>query len=185
MRVILKDDVDSLGHIGDVKDVAAGYARNYLIPNGLVIPATDRNVAQIEHERRLLEAKIAERIGEAKSKAAELEGVSVTISVKVGEDGKLFGSVTNKDIAEALAAKGIALDRKTIRLDGHIKSVGDLTVKVDLGRGITTQIGVSVVSDAPETEAPKAAASEAGPSDVDAPEAVVSDVAEASEEKED
>ena len=96
MKVILKDDVENLGHLGDIKDVAAGYARNYLIPRGLVIAATSKNVAEVEHERRLIEVKLSARREQYQVAADKITALNISVSVKVGEDGRLFGSVTAK-----------------------------------------------------------------------------------------
>jgi len=145
MRVILKEDVVNLGHLGEIKEVAPGYARNFLIPRGLVIPATTKNVAEVDHERRLIEGRIAKRRDELKDLAARIEATPLTFTVKVGEDGKLFGSVTAKAIAEALTDQGLAVDRRQLVLDGPIKSTGDVIVKVELGHGVATRLKVSVV----------------------------------------
>jgi large subunit ribosomal protein L9 len=149
MKVILKDDVANLGHLGDIKEVAAGYARNFLIPRGLVIPATARNVAEVEHERRLIEGRIARRREELKEVAAKIEQAALTFPVRVGEDGKLFGSVTAKAIAEALTEQGMAVERRQLIMDGPLKAAGDVTLRVDLGHGVSAGLKVSVV---PEEE---------------------------------
>lgn len=150
MKVILKDDVPNLGRLGDIKDVAAGYARNYLIPRGLGIAATSKNVAQVEHERRIIEVRLAERRKEAEALAQKVGGLTVSMPVKVGEDGRLFGSVTAKDLIGALAGQGVEVDRHAIVLEHPIKSVGNSTVEVNLGHGVTATLKVSVVAE--ETE---------------------------------
>lgn len=150
MKVILKDDVADLGHLGDIKEVAAGYARNYLIPRGLVIPATARNVAEVEHERRLIETRIDRRKEELKEVAAKIEQATLTFPVRVGEDGRLFGSVTSKAIADALTGQGMPVERRQLIMEGPLKAAGDVTLKVDLGHGVTARLKVSVV---PEEEA--------------------------------
>lgn len=153
MKVILKEDVENLGRLGDVKDVAPGYARNYLIPNGMVIRATNRNLAQVEHERRLIDAKLSKRREEAGALAKRMEAMTLSMPVKVGEDGRLFGSVTSKHLADALAAQGFNVDRRGIHLDGPIKTVGDRKVGVDLGYGVLATLKVSVVAESVEPEA--------------------------------
>ncbi len=151
MKVILKEDVDNLGQLGDVKEVAAGYARNFLIPRGLVIAATPKNMAEVEHERRLIDAKIAARQAEAKKVSEKISSVTVTQTVKVGEDGKLFGSVTAKDLIAALGEHGIEVGRHAIVLEHPIKSVGEYNIEVSLGQGVTGSLKVSVVADQVET----------------------------------
>jgi large subunit ribosomal protein L9 len=153
MKVILKDDVANLGHLGDIKEVAAGFARNFLIPRGLVIPATARNVAEVEHERRLIEARIARRREELKEVAARIAQAALTFTVKVGEDGRLFGSVTSKAIAEELTAQGMPIERRQLIMEGPLKATGEVTIKVDLGHGVMSPLKVSVVAEEAGAEA--------------------------------
>jgi large subunit ribosomal protein L9 len=153
MKVILKDDVANLGHLGDIKEVAAGFARNFLIPRGLVIPATARNVAEVEHERRLIEARIARRREELKEVAAKIAQAALTFTVKVGEDGRLFGSVTSKAIAEELTAQGMPIERRQLIMEGPLKATGEVTIKVDLGHGVMSPLKVSVVAEEAGAEA--------------------------------
>jgi len=152
MKVILKDDVENLGQLGDIKDVAAGYARNYLIPRGLVIAATTKNVAEVEHERRLIEVKLQSRRDQSQVIAAKIADLTITVTVKVGEDGRLFGSVTAKDLIAEVAKHDIALDRHGIVLDNPIKSVGDRTLSINLGHGVKADLKVSVVAEAAPVE---------------------------------
>lgn len=152
MKVILKENVEHLGHLGDVREVAAGYARNYLIPKGLVIAATARNLAEVEHERGLIESRIAKMQDSAKETAEKIAAASVTIPVKVGEDGKLFGSVTVRHIVDALAGQGIEVDRHAVLLSGPVRSLGDIKVPVKLVRGVTAELAVSIVSEAAEAD---------------------------------
>jgi large subunit ribosomal protein L9 len=153
MKVILKEDVANLGHLGEVREVAPGYARNFLIPRGLVIRATARNMAEVAHERRLIEARVAERREAMKGLATRLEGTALTFPVKVGEQGRLFGSVTAKQIAEELTAQGMPVERRQVLLDGTIKAVGETTLKVELGHGVTAKVRVAVVPEEPAPEA--------------------------------
>lgn len=153
MKVILKDDVANLGHLGDVREVAAGYARNFLLPRGLVIRATPRNVAEVAHERRLIDARVAQRKDELAGLAQRLGQTVLTFPVKVGEHGRLFGSVTAKQVGEALAALGMPVDRRQVLMDGPLKAIGEETVKVDLGHGVVARIKVAVVPEEPAPEA--------------------------------
>jgi large subunit ribosomal protein L9 len=153
MKVILKEDVANLGHLGDVREVAAGYARNFLLPRGLVIRATPRNIAEVAHERRLIDARIAQRKDELAGLAERLGGSVLTFPVKVGEHGRLFGSVTAKQVAEALAAQGMPVDRRQVVMDGPLKAIGEETLKVDLGHGVVARIKVAVVPEEPAPEA--------------------------------
>jgi large subunit ribosomal protein L9 len=153
MKVILKEDVANLGHLGDVREVTAGYARNFLVPRGLVIRATPRNMAEVAHERRLIDARIAERKGELAGLAERLGQSVLTFPVKVGEHGRLFGSVTAKQVAEALAAQGMPVDRRQVVMDGPLKAIGEETLKVDLGHGVVARIKVAVVPEEPAPEA--------------------------------
>lgn len=145
MEVILQQDVENLGTIGDVVKVKRGYARNYLLPRGLALEADAKNLAVLEHRKRALGAKRAkvQKVNEAS--AAKLTSLSVAIPARAGEGEKLFGSVTNLDIQKALATQGFEIDRKKILLDNPIKSLGEHTVIVDLGAGVRAPLKVSVV----------------------------------------
>ena len=147
LRVILNEDVEHLGSVGDVVDVANGYGRNFLIPRNLAVPATTRNVKQLEHTRRLVSAKRAKAIRTAQDVAKRLGDVSVTIAKAVGEEDKLFGSVTNRDIADALAREGFTLDKRLIVLDKPIKNLGVYTVQVKLHTDVAAQVKVWVVAE--------------------------------------
>lgn len=145
MQVILKQDVPKLGQAGDIVKVAAGYGRNYLIPRGLAVPATSSSVAQAEHAQRIAHAIRRKNLSKAEVLAEQIEGNAVSIRREAGEDDKLFGSVTNRDIAEALAAEGIEIDRRTIHLDEPLKSIGLFTVAVKLHRDVTANLRVYVI----------------------------------------
>ncbi len=162
MKVILKEDVEHLGRLGDIKEVAPGYARNYLLPRGLVIEASKNNLAQVEHERRLIDRRLAERKVLSEALIARIAQVSLTIPVKIGADGKLFGSVTSRTLIAALAEQDIQVDRHAITLNGGpIKQIGTHTVTVDLGQGVTTPLSVTLVGDGDTPEpAPQAEAAE-------------------------
>jgi large subunit ribosomal protein L9 len=124
MKVILLQDVKSLGKRGDIKEVAEGYARNYLMPKGLVAEANKANMNMLTHEKELKATKEARMLAQAESLAAKLEGSVLTIEAKSGEGGRLFGSVTNGDIAEALAKDGVNIDKRKIEIAEPVKAVG-------------------------------------------------------------
>jgi large subunit ribosomal protein L9 len=147
MQVILREDIDTLGKIGDVVKVADGYARNYLVPMKKAIEATPKNVHAMDHAKKMVSDRLRKLKKEATVEADKMKAVSVTIKVKVGEEGKLFGAVTSKDIAEAVQAQGVAIDKRKIVLDEPIKRVGDYTVTVKLHTDITADIKVSVVAE--------------------------------------
>ena len=145
MEVILRDHVDNLGKRGEIVKVADGYARNYLLPRKLALPATDGNRKHVERERKIMESREAEEKGQADAMAARLAAIDITIARRVGETDQLYGSVTSADIAEALAGRGLPVDRRRIQLADPLKTLGDHTVPVKLHREVTAQIKVKVV----------------------------------------
>ena len=145
MKVILREDVEKLGKAGEVVKVADGYGRNYLIPRKLAVQANVRNLKALDHDRRTIETRAKKARKGAEATAGILSSVSVTLSAKAGEEGKLFGAVTSRDIAEALAKAGVEVDRKTIQLHEPIKQVGDYKVKVRVAADIVPEISVHVV----------------------------------------
>jgi large subunit ribosomal protein L9 len=147
MEVILRDHVEHLGQRGEIVRVADGYARNYLLPRKLALPATDANRKWVERERKLAEVREGEERGAAEAIAARLNALELTISRKTGENDQLYGSVTNGDIAELLAAKGFEIDRRKILLPDPIKTLGENTVPVKLHRDVTAQVKVTVSKD--------------------------------------
>jgi len=147
MQVILRDDMDNLGKSGEVVNVKPGYARNYLLPRGLAIKATAGDIKRVEHEKRVIAARTAKMAKEAQAEADKLSSVSVSIARAVGEEEKLYGSVTSRDIAEALAAQGVKVDSRKIHLDEPIKTLGLTEVPVKLGRGVNATIKVWVVKE--------------------------------------
>lgn len=147
MQVILRDALDKLGRAGDIVSVKPGYARNYLIPKGLAFEATDANVRRIEREKDKIEKRAAEQLSDARKRAAALEGVSVTFNARAGEEGKLFGSITNADIADKLAEQGVEIDRKQIVLDEPIKSLGVFSVPVRLHAEVQPEVKVWVIKE--------------------------------------
>ena len=147
MEVILREDIDNLGARGEVVKVAPGYARNFLIPKKLAVTATESNKKIIEQERQAHLRKEAKLQGEAQELSKLMTGVSVTITQKAGENDQLFGSVTSKDVADALAAKGFNVDRRKIQLDDPIKSLGEFKVPVRLHKDVTAEITVVVAKE--------------------------------------
>jgi large subunit ribosomal protein L9 len=144
MQIILKEDVHNLGKAGEVVTVRPGYGRNFLIPSGKAAVATAGNVAQIEHQKKIIAAKNAKLMKDAQSVADRLAQIEVQIERAVGEEDKLFGSVTGRDIAEALAAKGVTVDHKKLVIAETIKTIGIHTVDAKLGQGVTAQVKVVV-----------------------------------------
>ena len=148
MEIILLEKVVNVGNLGDVVKVKQGYARNYLIPQGKAKRATAENIRLLEEKRAELEKAAGEKLAAAQEKATKLEGMVVKITQKAGVDGRLFGSVTNADIVEALNAQGIAVEKASIRMpDGPLKHVGDFPLVVALFLEATANITVSVIGD--------------------------------------
>ena len=147
MKVILKEDVESLGKTGDTVSVSDGYARNFLIPKGLCIEASNKNVKVLEHERKLIEKKLERQREQAKTLSEKLKAVSVTIPMKVGEQDKLFGSVTSKDIEKALAARGVDVNRRSIMMEEPIRSLGEFRVKIKLHPEVFSEVSVIVTGE--------------------------------------
>jgi len=148
MQIILLDKVVNLGGLGDVVKVKDGYARNFLIPQGKAKRANAANLAAFEARRVELERIAAEQLAAAEAQGAKLEGQSVSIGRKAGVDGRLFGSVTNADVAEALQAKGFAVEKSAVRMpEGPLKVVGESQIVVALHHDVTATISVSVVGE--------------------------------------
>ncbi len=147
MKIILKENVDSLGKAGEMIKVADGYARNYLIPKGLAVEASSRSMKALEHEKSRIMKKNESDRKKAEAMVEKLQGVTCTISRRVGEQDKLFGSVTTKDIEQSLIEQGMEIDRKMIILEEPIKSLGEFPVKIKFQPGITTEITITVVGE--------------------------------------
>jgi large subunit ribosomal protein L9 len=146
MQIILLEKVANLGQLGDVVKVKEGYARNYLIPQGKAKRATERNLAEFAARRAELEKQQAEILAQAQARAEKLEGLMVQITQKAGVDGKLFGSVTNMDICEALKAQGFEVAKSEIRMpQGPLKQIGDYPITIALHGDVTATITVSVL----------------------------------------
>ena len=149
MEVILRQSVEKLGTPGDVVKVSNGYARNYLLPRGIAVIATEGNKKQIERERAKFEAKEADERKVVEALAERLSNVEIVIARRVGDTEALYGSVTAADIAEALTAKGFDIDRRKLQLADAIKKIGDVDVPVKLHRDVATTIKVKVVAENP------------------------------------
>ena len=148
MQVILLEKVINLGALGDIVSVMDGYARNFLIPKGKAKRATEANKAEFEARRAELERRQAEKLAEAQALAEKLSGLMVQITRNASMDGRLFGSVTNADIVEALATQGFSIERSAVRMpEGPIKLVGDNTIEIALHTDVTTHITVSVLGE--------------------------------------
>jgi large subunit ribosomal protein L9 len=145
MKVILKENVENLGHIGDIVKVAPGYARNYLVPKGFAIEATVKNAKALEHAKRQMEYKKNKVLEQARSFADKIEASPLTIEHQAGEGEKLFGSVTNIELADLLKVKGLEVDRKKILLAEPIKLLGEYEIPVKLHPEVTATLKVSVV----------------------------------------
>ena len=150
MEVILKEDVDNLGHRGDVVKVAEGYGRNFLLPRKLAMQATPANKAFIEQMKSSAARRSATEKTQAEALVAKLEPIVLSFTRKSGEAGHLFGSVTSADIAAGLASNGFEIDRRKIQLPEPLKSVGDFSVAIKLHREVTAQVKVKVQAEAGE-----------------------------------
>ena len=148
MQVILMEKVINLGQLGDVVKVKNGFARNFLIPQGKAKRATENNVADFAARRAELEAAEAAKLADAQARGAKLEGLTVQIAQKAGVDGKLFGSVTNADIAAALVAQGHKVEKGQVRMaTGHLKQIGDHPVTISLHPDVVANVTVTVVGE--------------------------------------
>jgi large subunit ribosomal protein L9 len=145
IQVILQQDLKNLGKSGELVRVRPGYARNYLIPRSLAMPATVHNIKQLEHEQRISAARAAKARAEATGLAGQVAGVTVTLERKVGEEDRLFGSVTTKDIAVALKEKGIEIDRKRIELAAPIRTAGTFEVTAKMLGDVIATFKVEIV----------------------------------------
>lgn len=145
MQIILTKDVESLGRAGELVRVKPGYGRNYLLPRGLALLATKANLKQLEHHRREIAAQQAKVRAEHEAMASQVRDAVVSIPRKVGAEDKMFGSVSTKDISEALAAQNVELDRKLIRLPEPIKTVGEHVVEVRFSADVSVPLKVEVI----------------------------------------
>jgi large subunit ribosomal protein L9 len=147
MEVILLEKVGRMGNVGDKVNVRAGYARNFLFPYSKAIPATKENLADFEARRAELLKVAAEKLAQAEARAATLNGKTVTIEANAGDEGKLFGSVGTRDIADALVAAGLTVEKSEVQLpDGALREVGEYDVELSLGSEVTATIKLSVIA---------------------------------------
>lgn len=145
MKIILRQDFDTLGHVGDIVDVKDGYARNYLIPRNIAFQATEGSMLRFAEEKKQTLKRTEKHHKESETLAGELAKLSITIKMKVGEDEKLFGSVTSQMIADAVVEKGLKIEKKQIEIEDSIKSLGIYDVPVKLPAGVTGTVKVWVV----------------------------------------
>lgn len=147
MKVILKEDVKSLGKMGDIVNVTEGYARNYLIPKKLGVEALTKNVKALDHQKRAIDEKAKKVQSAAESLAAKIGSLNLSIKGKAGEEEKLFGSITAMDISDALKEQKIEIDKKQIHIEEPIKRLGAYTVGIKLHHNVTAQLNISVIAE--------------------------------------
>jgi large subunit ribosomal protein L9 len=152
VEVILRDDVPNLGKIGDVVRVKPGYARNFLLPRGLAIEANSKNLRVLEHQKRVIGAKADRDRKTAEAQAKHVDGLELRVQARAGEEGRLFGSVTNLDIERLLAARGVTVDRRRIELEEPIKQLGTYPVVIHVGREVRATVQVIVEASEAEQE---------------------------------
>lgn len=146
MKIILTKDIDKVGSAGEIVKVKDGYARNFLIPKGFAMPANEKNVKELDFNRRLIQKQIDGEYGKARELAEKIAAIDISIAKKVGEEGKLFGSVTTREIADAIKEKGYEIDHRHITLDGPIKKSGVYEVEVKLYRELKGKVKLWVVA---------------------------------------
>jgi large subunit ribosomal protein L9 len=152
MKIILREDVHGLGNAGSVVSVRPGYARNFLLPQGKAVLATEAGVQELEHHRRVIAEKVARELKGHNALKSRLEALKLQVAVQVGEEGKLFGSVTPREIADLIAEKGIEIDRRSIQLAEPIKEAGTHTVPIRLHREVIAQVKLEVTAANPPAE---------------------------------
>ena len=144
VKVILSETIHGLGDAGDLVGVKVGYARNYLLPQGKALLATESKVRELEHHKRVVAEKAARDLSDLKALRDRLESVALEVTARVGEEGKLFGSVTTAHIAELLAEKGYTVDRRKIRLSEPLREIGDHVVPIRLQRDLTAEVSIKI-----------------------------------------
>lgn len=147
VEVILRDDVTHLGKIGDVVRVKPGYARNFLLPRGLAVEANRKNLRVLEHQKRVITAKGEREKKSAEAVAGKLAGLRLTVRARVGEGGRLFGSVTNLDVERLLGERGFTVDRRRIALDEPIKELGTFPITIQVGRDVRVTVELTVAAE--------------------------------------
>lgn len=161
MKVILTEKVKALGNVGDVVNVSAGFARNFLIPNGNAVVADESNKKQLDHTQKMLAKKVSEEKATAEATAKKLGAIKLELIKKVGANGKLFGSITTAELSKELETQGVDIERRVLVLDNPIKAVGSYTVKAKLFSGVETKFTVEVKQDPTQIAELKAKAEEA------------------------
>ncbi len=186
VQIILARDVPNLGRVGELHKVRAGYARNYLFPKGFALPASEKHVSRLEHQRKLIEHKMGLLRSESERKSAEIQKMQFTCNVKVGANDKIFGSVTARDIADELKNAGIVIDHRDLKMEGPLKTLGLHTIALRLEADVQSEVKVLVagekiedaVEDEPEANAQDVAASDVEPEDLTKIEGVGPKIAE-------
>ena len=146
-QVILREDVQKLGKTGDLVNVVEGYARNFLLPQKKAVEATPRNLKKMEHTKRLIQDQIKKELKSAEALANSIQNCSLTFSVQAGEEGKLFGSISSKDIAEELGKQGVQIDRRQIHMEKPLKELGQTSVSIKIHQGVTANVQVTLVKE--------------------------------------
>jgi large subunit ribosomal protein L9 len=147
MKVILKEDVRNIGTMGQIVDVADGYARNFLVPKGFAVDANVKNIRALEHAKKTIQEKAKKIRGQAQDLSDKIANMTIVIKAKSGEEGRLFGSVTSMDIAEQMKNQGIDIDKKKIVIEEPIKRLGSYSVGIKLHSDVTTQVTLQVVAE--------------------------------------
>ena len=147
MKIILKEDIKKLGKMGQIVDVADGYARNYLVPKGFAVEASTKNVRSLEHEKKIIQEKARKHKDSAQDLASRISAMTLTIKAKAGEEEKLFGSVTTMDIAEALLTRGVEIEKKKIVLEEPIKRLGSYSVQIKLHPDVSVPLNIQVIQE--------------------------------------
>jgi len=147
MKVVLKDDIKNVGKMGQIVDVADGYARNYLVPRGLAVEANIKNLKSLEHEKKIIQEKAKRIKNSSQTLSDKISTMTLVIKAKAGDEGKLFGAVTSMDIAELLKNEGIEMDKKKIFIDEPIKRLGSYSVNIKIHPEISTHLNIQVVEE--------------------------------------
>lgn len=148
MEVILLEDIANLGELGEKVNVKAGYGRNFLIPQKKAVPATKENLVEFEARRAELQKAAEEKLAAAKARAEQVNELDITITTKAGEEGKLFGSITNRDIVDAVVARGVQIEKNEVQMpDGPIRSLGEYQIAVQLHAEVTAEVKVGVIAE--------------------------------------
>ena len=147
MKIILKEDIKKLGKMGQIVDVADGYARNYLVPKALAVEASTKNIRSLEHEKKIIQEKARKHKDSAQDLASRISAMTLTIKAKAGEEEKLFGSVTTMDIAEALLTRGVEIEKKKIVLEEPIKRLGSYSVQIKLHPDVSVPLNIQVIQE--------------------------------------